>query len=259
MTNRPVFGLFKGERALVTGSASSIGRGIAIELAREGADVLLCDIDAARNGESLAAITGAGGTASVITADLSKPAAYHDVLAALGAAPLHMFVHSACPRRHEQDHVLNVDETTFDAMTTTNVRSGFFLGRDIGLAMKRQGIAGRMLYLTSLHAFTPRNLPHYSASKAGMTMLVRELARAFGPDGIRVNAIAPGAVPGGGAVSMTGAMSEKIPMRRVGTPADLAASAISLLSNHFSPYVTGATLDVDGGLDLFNWIPYASS
>ncbi len=259
MTTRPIFGLFKNERALVTGSASSIGRGIAIELAREGAEVVLCDIDAGRNAETLVAISANGGKANAITADLSKPAAYHDVLKALGTSPVHMFIHSACPPRHEKDHVLNVDEATFDAMATTNVRSGFFLGRDIGLAMKRHGIAGRMLYLTSLHAFSPRNLPHYSASKAGMTMLVRELARAFGPDGIRVNAIAPGAVPGGGAASMTSAMSEKIPMRRVGTPADMAASAIALLSNHFSPYVTGTTLDVDGGLDLFNWIPFAQS
>jgi 3-oxoacyl-[acyl-carrier protein] reductase len=258
MSTRPIFGLFKGERALVTGSASSIGRGIAVALAREGAEVVLCDIDAARNAETLALVSAAGGNGSVITADLSKPDAYHDVLAMAGAAPLHMFVHSACPPRHEKDHVLTVDEATFDAMATTNVRSGFFLGRDIGLAMKRQGIAGRMLYLTSLHAFSPRNLPHYSASKAGMTMLVKELARAFGPDGIRVNAIAPGAVPGGGAASMTGAMSAKIPMARVGTPDDMAASALALLSNHFSPYVTGTTLDVDGGLDMFNWIPFVA-
>jgi len=55
-----------------------------------------------------------------------------------------------------------------------------------------------MLYMTSLHAHSPRNLPHYSATKAGQTMLVKELARALGGDGIRVNAIAPGAVPGGG-------------------------------------------------------------
>ena len=70
--------------------------------------------------------------------------------------------------------------------------------------MKEHKIKGRMLFITSLHAYTPRNLPHYSATKAGQTMLVKELARALGRDGIRVNAIAPGAIPGGGQARSTG-------------------------------------------------------
>lgn len=254
----PPLGLFKGESALVTGSASSIGRGIAVALAREGASVLLVDILADRNAETLRLVEAAGGRGRIITADLSKPASYKHILAACADAPVHMFVHSACPPRHEKDHVKTVDEATFDAMLTTNVRTGFFLGRDLALDMVKRGIKGRMLYLTSLHAETPRNLPHYSASKAGMTMIVRELARGFGPDDIRVNALAPGAVPGGGAVNVTDAFRNRIPVRRTGTPDDMAASAIALLSDRFTPYVTGATLAVDGGLDHFNWIPFVT-
>jgi 3-oxoacyl-[acyl-carrier protein] reductase len=64
--------------------------------------------------------------------------------------------------------------------------------------MKAGDIKGRILFITSLHAYTPRNLPHYSATKAGQTMVVKELARALGTYSIRVNAIAPGAIPGGG-------------------------------------------------------------
>jgi 3-oxoacyl-[acyl-carrier protein] reductase len=252
----PPLGLFKNERAVVTGAASSIGRAIALALAREGAEVLLVDVLADRNAETLAAITAAGGTATALTADLSKPASYKAVLAAVAGKPVHMVVHSACPPRHEKDHVKTVDEATWDAMLTTNVRSGFFIGRDIALDMQQRGIKGRMLYLTSLHAESPRNLPHYSAGKAGMTMVVRELARAFGPEGIRVNALAPGAVPGGGAANVTDAFRNRIPMRRTGTPDDMAATAMALLSDRFTPYVTGATLAVDGGLDLFNWIPF---
>ena len=249
--------LFPGERALVTGSASSIGRGIAIALAREGADVLLADIDPARNAETQARIRAAGGKATAITCDLATRDGWRAVIAETdkGAAPA-MFVHSASPPRHEKDLALDVDEATFDAMVNTNLRSGFFLGREVARRMTAAGVKGRMLYLTSLHTDAPRNHAHYSAGKGGMRMVVKELARALGPDGIRVNALAPGAVPGGGAKSMTSAMAAKIPLRRTGTPADMAATALAMLSDRFTPYVTGTTIVVDGGLDLFNWIAY---
>ena len=84
-------------------------------------------------------------------------------------------------------------------------------------------------------------------------MLVKELARALGPHGIRVNAIAPGAIPGGGFQAPPG-MVEKIPLRRFGTPADVAAMAVAVLSERFGAYVTGASIVVDGGIALHNWI-----
>jgi 3-oxoacyl-[acyl-carrier protein] reductase len=257
MLDWPTLGLFKGQHAVVTGAASSIGRGIALALAREGAKVTLVDIDPIRSAATLAAVTALGGSGQTVTADLGQISSYKDVLAALDGAPIDMFVHSACPPRHERDDVKAVTEATWDAMLNTNLRTGFFLGRDIALGMQMRSIHGRLLYLTSLHAESPRNLPHYSAAKAGMTMVVRELARAFGPDGIRVNALAPGAVPGGGAKSVTADFSQKIPLRRTGTPEDMAATALALLSDRFTPYVTGVTLAVDGGLDQFNWIPFA--
>jgi 3-oxoacyl-[acyl-carrier protein] reductase len=249
--------MFAGERALVTGSASSIGRGIAAALAREGAHVLLADVNKSGNTETLRQIIAAGGTARAIECDLSQPDGHRRLLADCAVdLPLHMFVHSASPPRHETDGARTVSEETWDAMATTNVRAGFFLGREIAVGMAAAGLQGRLLYLTSLHAESPRNLPHYSAAKGGMRMTVMELARAFGPDGIRVNALAPGAVPGGGAASMTGAMADKIPMRRVGTPDDMARTALAILSNDFMPYVTGATIPVDGGMVLYNWIDF---
>ncbi len=221
--------LFAGEHALITGSASNIGRAIAQALAAEGADVTLADIN-------------------------TDP-----VLAQLGDRVPHMFVHSASPRRLEADTPLVVSEETWDEMVTTNVRSGFFLGRELGRRMREASITGRMIYVTSLHAEAPRNLPHYSASKAGMTMVMKELARALGPSGIRVNAIAPGAIPGGGAANMDDRFQPKlkIPMQRFGRPEDIAQMAVALMSDRFSGYVTGATVPVDGGLALFNWIPMA--
>ena len=106
---------------------------------------------------------------------------------------------------------------------------------------------GRMLFITSLHAETPRNIPHYSASKAGQTMVVKELARALGPAGIRVNALAPGAVPGGGFNAAAFDFSGKIPLGRLGTPADVAGLA-RFLAGPSARYITGQVFAVDGGM-----------
>ena len=251
------FDLFRGERAVVTGSASNIGRAIALRLAAEGATVLCADIDDAANAETLRRVEAAGGSGRAVTADLSVKDGWRELIGAVGDDAPHMFVHSACPRRHETDLAMTVSEDTFDAMLTTNVRSGFLLGREFGRRMREAGLAGRLLYITSLHAESPRNLPHYSASKAGMTMVMVELARALGPAGVRVNALAPGAVPGGGASNMGDdfGVSQKIPLDRFGTAEDMANAAAALMSNDLMGYVTGATLPVDGGMQHFNWIP----
>jgi len=247
-------GLFKGERALVTGAASNIGRAIALALAREGAAVRCVDIDAARNEATAADIARAGGTAETVTADLSTADGWRAALPAEGQA-IHMLVHSASPARRESDGALSVSEATWDGMVNTNVRSGFFIARELGRRMKAAGLRGRMLFITSLHAETPRNIPHYAAAKAGQTMVVKELARALGPAGIRVNALAPGAVPGGGFNAAAFNFDGKIPLGRLGRPEDMADMALALLSDRFSGYVTGTTVAVDGGIALYNWIP----
>jgi NAD(P)-dependent dehydrogenase (short-subunit alcohol dehydrogenase family) len=247
-------GLFTGQCALVTGSASNIGRAIAEGIAAEGAKVLLADVDPERNAATLAAITAAGGKAEAITTDLSTSDGWRSLLAKIGDAPVDMFVHSACPPRKEVDDASAVSEATWDAFQNVNVRAGYFLGRELAGRMQARGAKGSLLLVTSLHAETPRNLPHYSAAKAGMTMVVRELARHFGPAGIRVNAIAPGAIPGGGFNAAAYDFDGKIALGRLGTAADLAGPAIALLSDRFAGYITGTTLVVDGGIDLFNWI-----
>jgi len=149
-------GLFKGETALVTGSASNIGRAIAEALAREGASVLLADVDPTRNQATRDAIAALGATAETIVTDLSGKDGWRDLLAKVGSRRLDMFVHSASPPRKETDSPLTVSEETWDGMVNVNVRSGFFLAREIGLAMQRGGIKGRMLFITSLHAYAPR-------------------------------------------------------------------------------------------------------
>ncbi len=251
--------LLKGDTALVTGAASGIGRGIAIALAKEGARVVLSDLHAEPGEKAAAQLGKAGYDASFVAADLASEDGPHQLLAEttqrLGAVSI--LVHSASPPRREADHVLNVSDETWNQMLSVNLRAGFVLGRETGRQMIEHNIKGRMLIITSLHAETPRNLPHYSAAKAGQTMTMKELAKAFGPHGIRVNAIAPGAIPGGG-FDAAGAGVERLTrctsLRRLGTPEDIAGMAVALLSDRFSAYVTGTTVAVDGGIALHNWI-----
>src|SRR5947207_3692309 len=251
-------GLFKGEHALVTGSASNIGRAIALALAREGAAVRCVDVDPVRNETVAAEIVKAGGSGQAVTVDLATTDGWRAALPPEAKA-VTLFVHSASPPRREVDTPLTVSEATWDAMVNTNVRSGFFIARELGRRMQaiaqKGGIKGRMLFITSLHAETPRNIPHYAASKAGQTMVVKELARALGPAGIRVNALAPGAVPGGGFNAAAFDFSGKVPLGRLGTAQGIANLPLALVPDRFSGYVTGTTVAVDGGIALYNWIP----
>ena len=248
-------GLLDGDSALITGAASGIGRGIARALAAEGVRLVLSDVEKDA-GLALARQLNA----AFVPADLADPLQARRLFdAAVNRfGLLSIFVHSASPRRRESETALAVSAEQWDAMLTVGLRSGVVLGQAAGRHMKEHGIKGRMLFVTSLHAYAPRNLPHYSATKAGQTMLVKELARALGPCGIRVNAIAPGAIPGGGFDADTAALEKMIPLGRTGTPEDIADMAVALLCDRFSRYVTGTTVVVDGGIALYNWIPAAT-
>ncbi len=226
--------LLDGDSALVTGAGRGIGSAIADALEQEGARVFRADVE---------------------QADLSNPAETSrladDAIRRLGKVSI--FVHAASPRRQETQTALRVTYDEWREMLSVNLDAAFILGQKLGRHMSDERIKGRMLIVTSLHAHSPRNLPHYSAAKAGQTMVMKELARALGPHGIRVNAIVPGAIPGEGFKGLPG-MVQTIPLGRFGTPADVAAMALAVLSERFGAYVTGASILVDGGIALHNWI-----
>ena len=232
-------GLLEGDRALVTGAGRGIGRAMADAIEAEGAKVLRADL---------------------ADADLSTPEGAsrlaEDAIRKLGSVSI--FVHCASPQRQESQTALQVTWEQWRAMLAVNLDAAFVLAQTLGRHMIHQRVKGRILVTTSLHAESPRNLPHYSASKAGQTMLVKELARALGPHGIRVNAIVPGAIPGEGFKGLPG-MEKTIPLGRFGKPADVAAMAIAVLSERFGAYVTGSSILVDGGIALHNWIPPSST
>lgn len=250
---------FSNDVAVVTGAPGGIGRGITKSLLDAGARVIATGPTSEEVDRLCAEHPDSKDRLHGIVSDLSDTAGWRELTAAIRSLNerVSVVVHSASPPRLEAQTVMEVSEDEWDAMMNTNLRSGFFLARELARDMIDNGISGRMLFLTSLHKHSPRNLPHYSASKAGQFMVVRELARALGPNGIRVNGIAPGAIPGGGFTmdeDSKAAFAQRIPLGRPGTPDDIASMALTLLSDQFSRYVTGEVIAVDGGLDLYNWI-----
>lgn len=243
----------ESDRALVTGAGNGIGRAIAQALTGEGVKTVFADIDQAR---VTAAIEASPQPELAVpwVGDLAERKAWDALLAdareKLGRVT--HFVHSAAPPRREADHTFGVEEETWTRMRTVNVDAGFHLAREIARDLIAAKAPGSFLMLTSLHAGTPRNLPHYSTSKAALAMLVKELAKTLGRYGIRVNALVPGAIAAGGFVADP-ALAKHIPLGRLGNSDDLAPLALAVLSNKISGYVTGAAITIDGGLALTNW------
>ncbi|QHO76494.1 oxidoreductase [Bradyrhizobium sp. CCBAU 051011] len=241
------------EAALVTGAGNGIGRAIAQALVGEGVRTVFADV----NGDTVTAAIKASARPELAVpwiGDLADAAAREALLAesakALGRVT--HFVHSASPPRRESDHALGVTTEIWAQMHAVNLEAGFHLCRELAQKLIADKEGGSFLLLTSLHAGTPRNLPHYSTAKAGLSMLVKELAKTFGRFGIRVNALVPGAIAAGGFVADP-ALAKHIPLGRLGEAKDLAPLALAVLSNRISAYVTGAAIVIDGGLSLTNW------
>ena len=241
------------EAALVTGAGNGIGRAIAQALVGEGVRTVFADV----NRDAVIAAVEASSRPELAVpwvGDLAVSSACDALLADARAAvgQVTHFVHSASPPRREADHALAVSGETWAQMHAVNIDAGFHLARELARQLIAAGEPGSFLFLTSLHAGTPRNLPHYSTAKAALAMLVRELAKTFGRFGIRVNALVPGAIAAGGFVADP-ALAKHIPLGRLGQAQDLAPMALAVLSNRVSAYVTGAAIVVDGGLALTNW------
>ena len=241
------------ETALVSGAGNGIGKAIAQALVGEGVRTVFADISEERVADAIKTSPRPELAVSFV-GDLADPAACEALLAhaeaALGRVTL--FVHSASPPRREADHAFGVSRETWARMHAVNLDAGFHLGRELARKLIASKTPGSFLFLTSLHADTPRNLPHYSSAKAAMAMLVKELAKTLGRYNIRVNALVPGAIAAGGFVADP-SLARHIPLGRIGRSEDLAPMALAVLSNKISAYVTGAAIAVDGGIALTNW------
>jgi NAD(P)-dependent dehydrogenase (short-subunit alcohol dehydrogenase family) len=245
-------GRFAGKGALVTGGTLGIGKAVARGLAAEGARVALVARQADRLKETVAAIEAEGGRAIGLAADVCLAADVERVVAEAeaGVGPVDILVSNVGGGKALS--ILDIDEPEWERMLRLNLTSAYLCCRAVLARMvpRRRGsvvlvssIAGR-----STSVFQGA---HYTASKAGLLGLSRHLAREMAAHGIRVNAVAPGptaterilsTVP----IEKQQRTAAEVPLGRLGTPEEQAA-AILFLASDGAGYITGATLDVNGG------------
>jgi 3-oxoacyl-[acyl-carrier protein] reductase len=229
--------------AIVTGAARGIGEAIARRLQTDGYAVALTDIDLAGI-ERVAEEIGA----RAFEHDVRELASWEELLAQLH--DVHVLVNNAA--RTEFRSFFEIDLGEWDDVLATNLRGTYLGCRVFGAAMRDQG-AGRIVNLASDAAFAASGAsgPHYAASKAGVVAVTRRAATELAPHGVTVNVIAPAAIDGPLAREvLRDRLDEKladIPVGRLGRAEEVAALVSFLVSDEAS-YLTGATLDVNGGV-----------
>lgn len=232
--------------AIVTGAARGIGEAIARRLHADGYRVVLADLDFEGAGRVAADL---GPSASAWEHDVRKLVSWERLLAGAGD-DVHALVNNAA--RTELRSFWDVDVEEWDDVLATNLRGTYLGCRVVGAALRDRG-AGRIVNLASDAGQNASGVtgPHYAASKAGIVALTRRAATALAPYGVTVNAVAPAAI-GGATVDelppeQVAALTEAIPVRRLGRPEEVAA-LVAFLCSDDAGYVTGATLDVNGGV-----------
>jgi len=236
---------YEGSTALVTGATAGIGRAIALELAREGAEVIVHGRNAERGAKTVNDIENAGGKARFIAADLSNTDDVRRLAAEAGQVDV--LVNNAGVYKFAP--TFETDDADFDFHFDTNVRAPYILVQQLVPGMIDRG-HGSVVNISTIAASTPAaGAGIYGASKAAVDLLTKLWADEFGVSGVRVNAVAPGPVETDGTADL-GELIEGLgrttALQRLGEP-DEIARAVAFVASPAASYVNGAVLQVGGG------------
>lgn len=263
--DKPLPALLKGQKALVTGANSGIGKACAIALGRAGADVVVNYVrgeDAAK--EVVETITAAGVRAIAIQADVSNEAQvqamFKQMIAEFGT--IDILINNAGLQKDSPFEDMTLDQ--WNLVINVNLTGQFLCAREAVREFKRRGVvkdvsvsAGKIICMSSVHEVIPwGGHVNYAASKGGVMLLMKSMAQELAPARIRVNSISPGAIrtpinidawqtPEAYSDLMT-----LVPYQRIGEPEDIARAAVFIASD-MADYMTGTSLFIDGGMTLY--------
>lgn len=242
---------FEGKVAVVTGAARGIGQAIAQRLAQEGADVVICDLQAEWLAETAGIVEGLGRKALPLAVDVGDSetvnACINEVVKVFGKVDI--MVNNAGITKDTL--LVRMSDDDWDAVLRVNLKGTFLFSRAVAKHMMKQR-SGAIVNIASISGVIgTAGQANYAASKAGVIALTKSTANELAARGVRANAIAPGFISS----KMTDALSEdvrkqylsRIPLGRFGTVEDIA-NAVVFLASEQSSYMTGQTLHVNGGM-----------
>ena len=248
---KPRYPELKGRVALVTGSSKGIGKGIALRLAAEGMKVIINARHAEAVQKTAEEFTKLGANVLPVSADVGQPAEikrlFEEIQCAFGT--LDLLVNNAADMR--QVHFLTTEESVLDAQLAANIKGPFLLSQQAARMMKEKG-RGVIVQISSVGGLRghAHGLP-YDATKGALDSMTRVMGIELAECGIRVNAIAPGAIYTENRLPLNDprlqSYAQLIPLRRLGLPLEIGA-AVAFLASDEASYIIGQTIYVDGGI-----------